>query len=270
VIAVTVSPFSGVMSPTEFSTRGVYEINVDTNADATPNFSYRFFFSPVRQGKQKFVVVQRNGTVLVSGETGKTTSIRTGGMVTAANFDDPFFFDLAGFNNGLMFTGTNFFKGFNTLALVLEVPRTTFPTNNIAVYARTLNGAAQFDRMGRPAINTVLLKTGRKDVFNQARPDQDVQKFNTEVVARLIELGNSNAEATALASVLLPDQLAVDTSSTGGFLNGRRLADDVIDAELTLLIKPANSLTTDGVANDSTFLNVFPYLAAPNVVTPSP
>ncbi|MGV3485389.1 MAG: DUF4331 family protein [Planctomycetaceae bacterium] len=269
VMIMTVNPFAGVMSPTAFSTRGVYEFNVDTDGDAVPNFAYRFYFSPVRQGAQRFVVVERNGKVLVSGITGKTTSIRNGGKVTAGLFDDPFFFDLAGFRNGLMFTGANAFAGVNVSAIVLEVPRSLFPTKDISIYTRTLNGARQFDRNGRPAINTVLIRAGRKDIFNQARPDQDVQLFTSEVVSRLMELGNTQAEATAFAGVLLPDVMTIDTSSAAGFLNGRKLADDVIDAELSLLIKPAGSVTTDLVnANDKPFLNVFPYLAAPFAIAP--
>jgi len=54
----------------------------------------------------------------------------------------------------------------------------------------------------------------------------------------------------------------VDTSSAAGFPNGRRLADDVIEIELGLVTNGA--VTTDCVANDSTFSNSFPYLAPAN------
>jgi Domain of unknown function (DUF4331) len=47
-----------------------------------------------------------------------------------------------------------------------------------------------------------------------------------------------------------------------GFLNGRNLADDVIDAELQLLLN--NPAASDCVNNDSTFLAGFPYLGVPN------
>jgi len=47
-----------------------------------------------------------------------------------------------------------------------------------------------------------------------------------------------------------------------GFLNGRGLADDVIDAELGLITE--GLITTDCVDNDSTFLSGFPYLGVPN------
>ena len=47
-----------------------------------------------------------------------------------------------------------------------------------------------------------------------------------------------------------------------GFLNGRRLDDDVID---TLLAVGANTPgASDCIANDSTFSGSFPYLGAPN------
>ncbi|MGZ4256276.1 MAG: DUF4331 family protein [Gaiellaceae bacterium] len=62
--------------------------------------------------------------------------------------------------------------------------------------------------------------------------------------------------------MLLPDILTFDTSSSAGFLNGRKLTDDVIDAELGLITNGA--VPGDCVANDSTFLSGFPYLGSPN------
>jgi hypothetical protein len=54
------------------------------------------------------------------------------------------------------------------------------------------------------------------------------------------------------------------------FLNGRALADDVIDAELQLIT--GNSAASDNVdANDRAFGSAFPYLAAPNTaMAPTP
>jgi hypothetical protein len=52
-------------------------------------------------------------------------------------------------------------------------------------------------------------------------------------------------------------------------LTGRALADDVIDVELTLIFGGATGsanpgLTSDHInGNDKSFLNSFPYLAAP-------
>ena len=69
-------------------------------------------------------------------------------------------------------------------------------------------------------------------------------------------------KVNGLADILLPDILTVDLSQDTGFLNGRGLADDVIDAELGLITEGA--VTTDCVDNDSDFSPKFPYLAAPN------
>jgi hypothetical protein len=79
-------------------------------------------------------------------------------------------------------------------------------------------------------------------------------------VNTLTALGAADPEG--LAHVLLPDILTFDTSSAAGFLNGRQLADDVIDAELNLITN--GGLTTDCIGNDSTFLSGFPYVGDPN------
>jgi hypothetical protein len=62
---------------------------------------------------------------------------------------------------------------------------------------------------------------------------------------------------------LLPDILTIDVASPAGFLNGRKPADDVIDAELGLITE--GFVTTDCVgSNDKAFPSTFPYLAAPH------
>jgi hypothetical protein len=51
-------------------------------------------------------------------------------------------------------------------------------------------------------------------------------------------------------------------SQPTGFLNGRRLSDDVITAELGLIFGSNAALNDDHVdANDRSFLGAFPYLA---------
>ena len=65
------------------------------------------------------------------------------------------------------------------------------------------------------------------------------------------------------ADFLLPDIMSINTASADGFPNGRRLQDDVIDIELNLISNGA--ITSDCVANDSTFRTTFPYWAGPNV-----
>ena len=125
----------------------------------------------------------------------------------------------------------------------------------------------QFDRIGRPAINTVFVPSSGKDGFNVAVPANDVAAYTSTVVAFLMNVaGQSQADAEALASALLPDVLTIDVSQPSGFLNGRTLADDVITAELGLIFGSNAGLNDDNVdANDVAFLATFPYLAAPFV-----
>jgi len=189
-------------------------------------------------------------------------------------YDDPFFFDFFGFLDGLNFTGADTFAGTNVSAIVLEVPSSELngADSNIALWARTADTATntQIDRMGRPGINTVLISAD-KDAYNAGAPGDDPANFGAEVQATIEALNGGDAtHASTVTSILLPDVLTYDTSNAAGFLNGRQLADDVIDAELTLLTNSSTPIG-DGVdANDNAFLNVFPYLAPANATIPEP
>jgi len=101
----------------------------------------------------------------------------------------------------------------------------------------------------------------QRNAFNAGKPKDDQASFRGEVVDTL-ELFYGAGNAEGLADILLPDILTVDTSNPAGFLNGRGLADDVIDAELDLVTNGA--VTTDCVGNDSAFSGTFPYLAPKN------
>jgi len=268
VFIMTVCPLAGQISPVEFAKGARYEFLVDTTGDAEADQAFRFTFgrrdpaTGLQKLKFKATGLSKNKA---SGETNADVAIPGGGMLRAGRFDDPFFFDLVGFRAGLMFsnsTSVDFFRGFNTMAIVLEVPRSTFGTDDIGVWATTRKGK-QVDRSGRPAINTVLIPAALKDAFNQGRPSDDRADFGAAARATLMALGNDAPTSAALADALLPDILTIDTSNAGGFLNGRRLDDDVIDAELNLV--SGGALTTDFVdANDVPFLSGFPYLAPPH------
>ena len=187
------------------------------------------------------------------------------------------------------------FVGQNVSSIVLELPSRVLERHgnpNIGVWATTNVGDTQIDRMGRPAINTVFIpnnpfpldrvsdgKASKKTTFNHGDPSTDVATWTAEVVDTLTFTFSLNDPATGLggtdnpaddagkinglAAVLLPDILTVDVSNPGGFLNGRKPADDVIDAELGLVTE--GFVPTDCVgSNDVTFPSTFPYLAAPH------
>ena len=124
----------------------------------------------------------------------------------------------------------------------------------------------QEDRFGLPAIATVFIPTNLKDAYNEAPPAQDGANFKSLIVQKLIAFGQTPAAADALADALTPDIQPIDVSQPSGFLNGRKLDDDVITAELGLIFGSNAALNDDHVdANDEPFRPTFPYLAGPHV-----
>ena len=211
--------------------------------------------------------------------------------------DDPFFFDVVGFFRFLDgtggFSGSDGFAGFNVSAIVLEVPLalvgagegtvgiwgttsrdtvtvraapnrplsktflgTDFPTQT------NLGRPVQIERMGNPAVSTVLIPAGQKDIFNATQPRFDAQDFAGTLVASLQALGTSDDNIAILASVAVPDTLKFSAAQPSGFPNGRGLPDDVIDTLLGLIL--GDPSIGDGVdANDVPFAGEFPFLAPP-------
>ena len=279
-----------------------YNFRVDNNGDAKQDVVLSVTFgNPNKQGVQK-LQVRRNGKLILNGKTspfGKVVANRGRGVRAFAGMrDDPFFFDLDGFLNilssqpGKSFLGCTSsrpdkFAGSNVSSIVLELNRSLLTrrgSSKIGVWATTNQGGAQVDRMGRPAIATVFIpnnpfepvgtEPSLKNTYNHSLPSEDRAQFRGEVVDTLTLLFSLNdragddksddpAKINQLADVILPDILTFDTSSSAGFLNGRRPADDVIDAELGLVTEGAAK--TDCVSsNDTAFPTGFPYLAGPH------
>jgi Domain of unknown function (DUF4331) len=288
-------------SPAVAKTMAVtYWFRVDNNGDAAADVNIAVTFGKANGAGVQELTVKRNGKLLVEGRTspGKAVTINRSGAVKAyaGLRDDPFFFDLDGFINilsmeqGKSFLGctsprTDFFAAKNVSAIVLELPSsllTRSGSSAIGVWSATTVGSKQIDRMGRPAVNTVFVPSNpfeknepsAKNTFNASQPKNDVAKFRGEVVDTLQVLFSLNDSAgdnkgddamkiNGLADILLPDVLTFDTAKSDGFLNGRRLADDVIDAELGLITEGA--VKTDCVSrNDRAFRAAFPYLATPH------
>ena len=286
VMIMTVSPFAGISGPLNFESSGAYEIVVDNNGDAKPDKLFTAKFAKVAaDGSQKVTLFSSDGKgkgvkKIASGAVGGTLAVSGGGSFSADDYDDGFFFDLLAFKNSLNFcsgSARNFFNGLNTLALVLEVPTTTLQAtgkSSFGIWARTFETQSrvvgrsviktnrQFDRMGRPAINTVLVKAANKDKFNKASPVTDRANFEPDALAIMQSLGNSSSGAQTIGDILFPDILTFDPASSGGFPNGRKLTDDVIDTALQLVT--GNNAATDCIANDSNFRATFPYMGVKN------
>ncbi len=263
VLAMTVSPAAGLLGPLTFGANVRYTINVDTTGDNVADTSYvaRFGAPGSGPGSKQSVTLTRNGTQIATGATGNTVRVAGRGKLFAGVRSDPFFFDLLGFRGTLGLgpntntlcdaNPTDFFAGLNTLAIVLEVPDGALG-RNIGVWATTeqlIDGQwVRRDQMGRPAINTVFNSTAAdKEQFNVTPPHLqatvDGGKFRTNTSNVLQALSGATdsegaytaAQAGVLASVLIPDVITYDTATHAvGPLNGRALADDVIDVELSI------------------------------------
>ncbi len=317
ILILNVNPLAPTLA-TEFDHDAVYEIKIDTNADAVADIAFRITFSNVHHGEQ-FATVRR--------ATGRRAARRGGGgkaifrhvpvsfghdahVTTAGAYkffagirSDPFFFDLMGFLAGFKFTGSDFFADKNVFGMAIEVPNRGALGSNpkVGIWARVLlptNGSVrdehddddeeddrddrhdhedrflQVDRMGRPAINTVFNHGEDKNTFNHIEPSQDRTTKTVDpnpqagvTFLRSFELtleafGHPPAEAETIAKILLPDILTYDYSSSAGFLNGRKLTDDVIDAELTLVSN--GKVTTDMVGPHTDLLPNFPFMGNPH------
>ncbi len=280
ILIMNVNPLARASA---FNPDAIYEILIDTDADALPNVAFKINFADVNGGQLATVRRAADSLALGRNLTGdiifqnapvsfsSTPTISQSGdfKFFAGLRSDPFFFDLLAFLNGLKFTtpGTDFFTKANVFGMALEVPNSALGSNpNIGVWVRCLipeNGDfTQIDRMGRPAINTVFMHGKEKTMFNRAQPNTDVARFTDDIVAVLEQFGYSSSQAGSLAAVLLPDILTYNFSSSSGFLNGRRLTDDVIDIELGLVTNGA--ITTDGVGAHIDYLSDFPYLGTPH------
>jgi hypothetical protein len=283
-LVMTVNPVAGDSSPTTFRPGAKYVFHVDANGDARPDTRFKVVFGDVAEGGGQTMTVTRNGRVLGSGSTGANVTLAGGGRATSGVFDDPFFFDLQAFRDQVKGAGgsrtfcdgtpTNFFNGLDVSAIVLQVPTSMLGGTSVGIWGTTQVGQTTIDRMGRPAIATVLIPDGLEDSFNTTAPAQDRKQWQGDVEDALLALSGldaspySAAEATGIAEFLLPDILTVDLSDPVAFPNGRALADDVIDPELAIVtggfFGGSAVLSSDCVANDSAFQTRFPYLAPAN------
>jgi len=293
VLVMDVNPLAGIVSGTHFATGASYRFNVDRTGDFVADDVYTVTFANGGPGGKQTLTLKKNGTIVLTGMTGNT-SVGGGAKLYAGIKDDPFFFDLASFfrwrdPNGdgvytytgpTTFAGVDFFAGTNISTIVLEIPDSWLGAS-ANVWGTTYQGTTLIDRMAKPALNTVFMNpfggTNQKDPYNQTPPSADVATWGAQFDA-VLGVFNSPATASAIRGLLLPDVLHLDVANlgkstgksftgdkAGHILNGRTLAEDVIDFELFVVTGGLDGhpvLTGDRVnANDATFPGTFPYLA---------
>jgi hypothetical protein len=265
-----------------FDPAAIYEFRVDTNGDAVADIAFRVTFSAYESGQQRATIRRATGQQAASNENSGEVIIANApvsfseqAQVTNAGDyaffagvrSDPFFFDLMGFCNNLKFTGTDYFADKDVFGIVLEVPDSALGGQSKAgFWSRVLwshDGEwLPVARLGLPLVNILFNAPADKDVFNRSEPHEQEAVFMQKVVAQLESMGQTASRAQEIARMFIPDILQYDSSSSQGFFNGRRLADDVVDIILNLVT--AGKVTTDMVGPHHDYLSEFPYLGQPN------
>ncbi len=301
VLVMTVNGFTARSQNTNFhfSPNVRCSFYFDETGDAVEDSFAHFTFSErvASGGTQQFTMELPNGRT-VSGEVtlptaepvAKTPVITTttdGIRIFCGPREDPFYFDVVGFNRFLAgtggFSGSDGFAGFNVSAIVAEIPAHLVPGGGVTPLQfwgetarrhgelrRSADGLLvkgfgeweQIERMGNPAISTALIPFDLKDLFNIGEPADDATDFAGAIVASLQALGTDQTNIDILASVAVPDTMKYDPTQPVAYPNGRNLADDVIDTLFFFIFNQQH--VNDGVfSNDAAFLPAFPYLGAP-------
>lgn len=293
VLVANVNPLAGVVSGTKFATGGEYQLNIDKTGDAVADDIYKVTFAAGAPDGKQSIDLKKNGTTILQGTTGNANS-GGGAKLFAGIKDDPFFFDLGSFirwrdpdgdgaftyTGPTTFDGVDFFRGTNVSTIVLEIPD-TWLGSHASYWATTHTGGSLIDRMGKPALATVFMNPfggdNQKDPYNQTAPSADVATWGGQFTA-VLDVFNTTPTAETITGLLLPDVLQLDVAhlgkstgtsftgdTAGNILNGRTLAEDVIDLELFVVtggLDGSAVLSTDDVdANDAAFPGSFPYLA---------
>jgi uncharacterized protein DUF4331 len=221
--------------------------------------------------------------------------------------------DGSGINPSVFSRGRDSFAGYNLNMITLSIPVSYFRVqrtdgnpggDEIGIAAATQrrentvigrNGITSFgrfrniDRMGVPAVNTVFIPAARKDEYNRSSPADDASlRFANDIITSLQNLKTGAAGINTLANLVVfrGDMLRLKFSvansgpgggnnAGGGFPNGRRPQDDVIDVIVTIInnSQPVNGPGTTAVdnvnANDVAFRNTFPFFAPPQQPRPA-
>ncbi len=284
-----------------------YGINFETTGDATPDQRIRIRFSRKRDAgsnPQTATIRLPNGasftaltTVSDLSGTSPTPVITddpaTGVRFFAGEIDDPFFFDIPGFNRFVasvlagsadpsqLQRGRDTFAGYNTLGIALSLPVSLFGTvtnNEIGISARTVrvDTQRQIDREGIPAVNVALVPFPRKDAYNRASTEDDANGvFASDIIGTLQALGTNQDGINLLAQLAVTRgdflRLGLDVQNLGpdggvnpgaGFPdNGRRLGDDVIDTILNVVTNGAITTGDNVNSNERNLRDAFPFVA---------
>ncbi len=280
--SVGVNP-GGPTTDEPFATEALYELKIDTNGDVVADIAYRVRFAADKDGAQTATVRRIEGADAAGiGDDGQTiiegvpvSTAREAHVTESGDYrffagwrSDPFFFDTLGALNNLQFTGADYFADKDVCSIVLEVPNSALGSGAVSLWARTLDGASgnwvQADRGARPN-QTPFLAGEQNSAYLTAEPADDARFI--PVFAHALEHtgGYTQAEATRVAGILLPDVLHYDPTRPASYPdNGRALTDDVVDFFLPLLTN--GKVMRDNVGSHADLLTSFPYVGPPHKI----
>lgn len=262
VLALDVEGFvvpSELLNLSFFAPEVLYRFEIENTGDAIADLNVDITFSPQTSRSQPQTATVRlpNGRTFTAPTTVQTlaatanpfaiTTDPTSGVSFFAGLtDDPFYFDIVGFNRFVasVQAGTpdpsrlqrnrDSFAGYNIHMIALSIPASMLrgPAGNIiGVNGVTLrpknakrrsNGEldvsgkfVQVDRMATPAVNTALIPFPRKNEYNASTPEDDAAGlFANDIVATLHALGTNQQNINILAGVAVTkgDYLRLDLS----------------------------------------------------------
>ena len=172
VMVMTVNPLAGVLNGTTLRPFSQYDFVIDNDGDFEEDIVYRVQAGqPDAYGQQPIFLydVGALNPRIAAGSSEAHLPVYGGGTLFAGLRDDPFFFDLVAFQDQVLGAGgsrtfcdgneNDFFAGANVSSIVLEVPssRLTADSDSINIWTRTADRNGMIDRMGKPALNTVLI-----------------------------------------------------------------------------------------------------------------
>ncbi len=275
VLAMDVEGFivpSELLNLSFFSHEILYRFEIENTGDAIPDQTIDVTFSPQtsRSAPQTATVrlpnSRRGGrlrtftaptTVQTLNGTANpfnvTTNLANDVKFFAGLTDDPFYFDIVGFNRfvGSVLAGSpdatrlqrarDSFAGYNIHMIAIEVPASMLRGSNgeiVGINGVTLRQRSstrqntgevinsgdyvQVDRMATPAVNTALIPFARKNEYNAATPFDDANGlFANDIVGTLTALGTNASNIGILANVAVANgdflrlNLSTPNSSVG-------------------------------------------------------
>jgi hypothetical protein len=266
-MAVIIGTTRGFIVPSEATNFGIfdpglhYRFEIENTGDAVADRFYDITFSPrVSTSAAQIATINvfnNRGRRIASATAPATnpslastspapviTSIGGGVSFFAGEVDDPFFFDIPGFNRFVasvlggspdaaqLERGRDSFAGYNAMAIALRVPVASIKgaTNVVGVDYNTLrtrhnpkekrrgsdgNELVRIDRMATPAVNVALVPFPQKDAYNSGNPVADARgTFAPGIVQTLTALGTNSANIGALAGIAVTkgDYVRMDVS----------------------------------------------------------